>query len=493
MGRGRSSMSAAGRFAALALAGLLAGCALVEQQGEKLTAPDPVAAPASAPRTVGVDALTTAEHKKLVAQFGGEYRWPAAERYLNDILVKLAAASDVPAAPYRVTILNTPVVNAFALPSGNLYVSRGLLALANDDSEVAAVMAHEIGHVTARHALSRAEREKQAALIAQAATVIQSRQKGEEVESSQRLSFAGFSRLQEIEADRIGVTVIARAGFDPYGAARFLASLGRSTALRAELLGQRSTDRPDILATHPSTPERIAQATQAARQIGAPGVGKSDRVGYLAAIDGMNFGEDPGDGLVRGRNFLHPRLQFAFTAPEGFALENTARALLGKSPGGAEAVRLDSVPAASTTSLEAYLASGWLEGLLPSSVQAGLVNGMPAAFGVARAGEWNFRVAVVRKDNDIYRMMFAARALNEDAERRFRASIDSFRPMSAEEAARVKPQRLVIVKAGSESAEDFARRMATPDRPLDTFLLLNGLTQATPLQSGAPYKLVVDQ
>ena len=486
-------MSAAGRFAALALAGLLAGCALVEQQGEKLTAPDPVAAPASAPRTVGVDALTTAEHKKLVAQFGGEYRWPAAERYLNDILVKLAAASDVPAAPYRVTILNTPVVNAFALPSGNLYVSRGLLALANDDSEVAAVMAHEIGHVTARHALSRAEREKQAALIAQAATVIQSRQKGEEVESSQRLSFAGFSRLQEIEADRIGVTVIARAGFDPYGAARFLASLGRSTALRAELLGQRSTDRPDILATHPSTPERIAQATQAARQIGAPGVGKSDRVGYLAAIDGMNFGEDPGDGLVRGRNFLHPRLQFAFTAPEGFALENTARALLGKSPGGAEAVRLDSVPAASTTSLEAYLASGWLEGLLPSSVQAGLVNGMPAAFGVARAGEWNFRVAVVRKDNDIYRMMFAARALNEDAERRFRASIDSFRPMSAEEAARVKPQRLVIVKAGSESAEDFARRMATPDRPLDTFLLLNGLTQATPLQSGAPYKLVVDQ
>ena len=162
----------------------LAGCATLERQGE-LPQQGP-AIPPAAPRTVGVDALTTAEHKKLVAQFGGEYHWPAAESYLNAILVKLAASSDVPTTPYRVTILNPPVVNAFALPSGNLYISRGLLALANDSAEVAAVMAHEIGHVTARHAAARAEREKQAAVIASAATVIQSRQKGEEVESARR-------------------------------------------------------------------------------------------------------------------------------------------------------------------------------------------------------------------------------------------------------------------------------------------------------------------
>ncbi|HPG02682.1 MAG TPA: M48 family metalloprotease, partial [Rhodoblastus sp.] len=283
----------------------LAGCATLERQGE-LPQQGP-AIPPAAPRTVGVDALTTAEHKKLVAQFGGEYHWPAAESYLNAILVKLAASSDVPTTPYRVTILNTPVVNAFALPSGNLYISRGLLALANDSAEVAAVMAHEIGHVTARHAAARAEREKQAAVIASAATVIQSRQKGEEVENNQRLSFASFSRQQEIDADRIGVNVIARAGYDPYGAARFLASLGRSTALRAELLGQKTKDKPDILATHPSTPERIAQATLAARQISAPGIGASDRAGYLAAIDGITFGEDPSEGIVRGRRFLQPR------------------------------------------------------------------------------------------------------------------------------------------------------------------------------------------
>lgn len=494
MGFGRfrgAVLSATGaRLAALALAATLAGCAGFELQGEK---PSPrVEAPPSAPRTVGVDALTTAEHKRLVAQFGGEYRWPAAETYLNDILSRLAAASETPTTPYRVTILNTPVVNAFALPSGNLYISRGLLALANDSSEVAAVMAHEIAHVTARHAAARAEREKQAALIAEAATVIQSRQKGEEVESYQRLSFAGFSRQQEIEADRIGVGVIARAGFDPYGAARFLTSLGRSTAMRAELVGQKSNDRPDMLATHPSTPERIAQATAAARQIGAPGVGRSDRAGYLAAIDSMAFGEDPADGLVRGRRFLHARLRFTFTAPDGFALDNTDRALIGRAAGGREGLRLDSVPVGNNPSLESYLASGWLDGLLQSSVQSGQVNGLPAVFAIARAGEWNFRVALIRKGDDIYRLMFAARTLSDDTERRFRQSIDSFRPLADDEAAKVKPQLLRIVVDGGEPAEVLAQRMAS-DRPLDTFLLLNGLAQGASVRAGESYKLVIEQ
>ena len=143
----------------------------------------------------------------------------------------------------------------------------------------------------------------------------------------------------------------------------------------------------DPLAAAVRAPERVAQATQTARQINAPGIGDSDRAAYLAAIDGMNFGEDPADGIVRGRRFLQPRLRFAFTAPESFVLDNTPRALLGRAPGGVEAVRLDSVPDNSGGALDAYLSSGWLDGLLKSSVQAGEINGMPAAFGLARADE----------------------------------------------------------------------------------------------------------
>ena len=213
---------------------LLADCSSIEVQGSKPTAAD---IPAAAPRTVGIEAAN-AEHKRMVALFGGEYHDAKAERYLNDILAKLANAGDHPSEPYKVTILNSPVVNAFALPPNNLYATRGLLALGNDASEVAAVMAHEIAHITARHAMQRAEQEKRAAVISQAATVIQSRQKGEEVEASAKQSFASFSRQQELDADEIGIKNMARAGFDPYGATRFLVSLGRWSVFRASLAGQ---------------------------------------------------------------------------------------------------------------------------------------------------------------------------------------------------------------------------------------------------------------
>ena len=130
----------------------------------------------------------------MIALFDGEYRYPAAEAYLNEILVKLANADERASEPYKVTILNSPIVNAFALPPGELYVTRGLLALANDASEVAAVMAHEIAHITAKHAMQREEEEKRAAVISQAASVIQSKQKSQEVEALAQRTIASFSR-----------------------------------------------------------------------------------------------------------------------------------------------------------------------------------------------------------------------------------------------------------------------------------------------------------
>ncbi|MCI0353533.1 MAG: M48 family metalloprotease, partial [Acidobacteria bacterium] len=196
-------------------------------------------------------------------------------------------------------------VASFALPPGNLYVTRGLLALANDASELAAVMAHEIAHITARHAMQREEEEKRAAVISQAASAVQSKQKSQEVEARAHRTIASFSRNQELEADQIGIRAAAKAGYDPYGASRFLTALGKSAALRKTLMGPYArAGKPDILATHPSTPERLAQAVYAARQIGAPGIGRTGRVPYLDAIEGMTFGDDPGEGVIRGRKFL---------------------------------------------------------------------------------------------------------------------------------------------------------------------------------------------
>lgn len=470
----------------------LASCAELERQGQLFTTPPPPTRPtASAPRT---ENRSTVQHKELVEQFGGEYDAPAAERYLNAILAKLADASGTPGqAAYRVTILNTPVVNAFALPSGNLYITRGLLALAGDASEAAAVMAHEIAHVTLRHSALRAEREREAAVISQAAAVIQNRQKGEEVRSSQRLSVASFSRQQELDADAAGVKVIARAGFDAYGASRFLTALGRSSDLRAALYGKKKSLDFDIMSTHPSTPERVAKAVAAAREIGAPGMGVSDRAGYLEAINGVAFGDDPLEGYVRGRKFIHPRLRFTFTAPEEFLLENSSEAVFGVREVDNEALRLDSVRSPSYDSLEAYVASGWVDGLLASSVRRLDINGLPAVTAIARAGEWNFRLAVIQSGDLVYRMIFAARQLTDDAERRFMESIKSFRRLSPDEASEAHALKLAIVAAApGDTIETMAARMVVPNRPTEYFLLLNGLSPSDPLAPGEHYKIVTE-
>lgn len=446
-----------------------------------------------APPTSG-GAAAPVEQKELLAQFGGEYRAPLAERYLNGVLAKLQAASDSPNQPaYKVTLLNSPVVNAFALPSGNLYVTRGLLALAGDGAEAAAVMAHEIAHVMARHGVLRAEREREAAVISQAAAAIQSKQKGDEVKSSQRRSFASFTQQQELEADAIGVRVVARAGYDPYGASRFLASLGRSSELRAAIYGKKKPSLdPDMASTHPSTPDRVAQALAAARRIGAPGVGTRDRDAYLDAIAGIAFGDDPADGFVRGRNFIHPRLRVAFTAPEGFLLENSSEAVFGIGDKD-EAMRLDSVRALALQSLESYMESGWVDGLLRSSIARIEVNGLAAVTASARAGEWNFELAVIEAGGDLYRLVFATRALDDGAERRFLEAVRSFRRISAEEAQEIKAPRIAIVVArDSDVAASMAARMAVPNRPLEYFLLLNGLAAGAPLAANEKYKIVID-
>ena len=477
--------------AMLALALALAGCAGLDPGGRKADLP---AVPTAAPRTTGIDTPAGSEHKRLVALFGGEYHFAAAELYLNGILARLAQTGEEPSQAYRVTILNTPVVNAFALPSGNLYVTRGLLALANDSAEIAAVMAHEIAHVSARHANQRAELERNAAVISKAAALIQSRQKGEEVQASGRLSLASFSRQQELEADQIGVRTIQRAGYDAYGAARFLASLGRASNLRASLFGQKGGDeQPDILATHPATPDRVRQATAAARLSGPPGTGASGREEYFNAIDGIDFGDDPSEGFVRARRFIHPKLGFTFTAPDGFVLENSAQALLGIAFGGSQALRLDSVNVSSSTSLESYLASGWMEGLDANSIRSTSLNGIPAAHGTAKGGDWQFRVAVLRFGNEVYRLIFATRTLSAATDARFLESIESFRPLAGEDAQRTRPLRLRIVTAErGDSATALARRMAVAEQPLEQFLLLNGLDATPAIKPEERYKLVVE-
>ena len=442
------------------------------------------------------------EHERLVASYGGAYDDPELKSLIQQVVERLVAASERPDLKYRVTVLNSPAINAFALPDGSLYVTRGLLSLANDTSELASVLSHEMAHVIARHATIREDQVKQAVLVSRVISdVVNDPDLGALAMQKSRMSLASFSRGQELEADAIGVGISARAGFDPYGASRFLTDMGRQAELRATGIGSVSlsaTPDMDFLSSHPATPERISIAIANAREYAAiPGASSNkaerDRNAYLSAIDGMVYGDDPKEGFVRGRKFFHPKLGFTFVAPEGFTLENTSQAVLGATPSGTEALRLDAVRVPADQSLGQYLASGWIDGVEVNSVESLSVNGFTAATAVARGEQWSFRMFAIRFGSDVYRLIFAARTLTPELDKQFRAAADTFRRVASDEADTVKPLRLRVVSAGlTDTPEKLAGRMQVPDRPLERFLILNGLDRDAKLRYGEKVKIVAE-
>lgn len=321
---------------------------------------------ASTPRLVSLPVPQTApqpdrepttqrEHARILASYGGEYDNPRLRSMIEKTVDRLVAASERPDLKYQVTILNSPAINAFALPNGRLYITRGLVALANDKAELASVLSHEMGHVIARHAAIREEQARQVAIIDHVVNdVLSDPQMGALALAKSKLTLAAFSRAQEFEADGIGVGISARAGFDPYGASRFLTDMQRSADLKASA-GGADPRSLDFLSSHPATPDRVKNALSNARQFTGPGAGERDRAEYLANLDGLVYGDDPSEGFARGRHFLHPKLGFSFVAPPGFSLDNTAQAVLGLKEGGEEALRVDVVSVPAEQSLPDYL------------------------------------------------------------------------------------------------------------------------------------------
>ncbi|GGE51809.1 metalloprotease [Agaricicola taiwanensis] len=491
----RRSTHSRGPVALLRSAGTALGLGLAVSACSVIgTSEPPTAAssvPSSVPRVVGAQTPAQREHARILASYGGAYQDPALDELLAGVAKKLAAQSARPDIGYRVTVLNTPSINAFALPSGDLYITRGVVALANDTSEVAAVLAHEMAHVAARHAFERADRERQAQLVSRVVSgVLNDPEASALALAKSKLALARFSRVQELEADQLGIRTLAKTGYDPYAAGRFLGSMARAANLRARMGANGET--PDFLSTHPSTPERVQLAVQGARHIAPPNPEARDKDAFLAAINGIVYGDDPRQGLVRGRRFVHPVLGFTLTAPEGFVLENTSEALVGVGPGG-YAMRLDAEKVSKLGTPQEALEKGVVEGTEVSDIEPAQIGGMPAALGVARGRDWTFRVAAIQLDDDIYRLVFAARELTPETDARFREAIQSFRRLTSEEVISTRPQRLsvITVKPG-ESIESIAARMPFSDRAVERLLVLNGMEPGAQLTAGQKMKTVVE-
>lgn len=482
-------------FIVAVLAPLLAGC-LGGGPGAIIAA----APPAAAPLVTGAAPAVEADHVALAAAFGGEYRAPALKTLVMEVVERLVPRTERPNETYSVTLLDSPKVNAFALPSGRLYVTRGLLALASDLSEVAAVISHEVAHVTLRHASFRSEREARDVLVSRVvADVLNDPNGGAALRQRARASLAGFSRDQELEADRVGVATLAAAGYDPHAAARFLRALGRQAQGDEHI----ASGQPDGLSSHPSTPERVALALAAARRVGAPGEPRPDeRERYLAALDGTLVGDRVRDGLVRGRTFVHPRLGVTVTAPPGMTLDNTSRALLGATADGRTRFLFDAVEAPAGQGLSELLATSWTDALEPGSARTVVVNERPVALAASTGREWTFRLAAIRVGATTYRVILAGRggpgrgataaALEGELDNVLAGVLASLREVGPDEAARLRPHRIAIHVAGAGDTPDGLAARMTADLPIGRFLVLNGLEPGAALVPGRSYKLVVE-
>lgn len=462
----------------------LAGCSTVGVNDPLISSsgsPTLTAGPAPAP----VDP----EHERIVASYGGLYDDPAAAQAVARAVGRLVAASDDPSQSYRITILNSPAINAFALPSGNLYVTRGLIALADDTSEMAAVIAHEMAHVTARHAIARARRAEAASEVNRVvANVMQDQDQQRLALATTQLSLARFSQVQELEADAIGVRTLARAGFDPFAASRFLTSMARYADYKA-MRGTTSRN-PDFLSSHPSTPERISFAVRSAREIGAPGIGEQEKDQYLTGLDGMVYGDDPSEGFVRGRSFLHKGLGIQFTVPQGYTLENTTKAVLATDASGT-AMRFDGVSVPVQTSLTEYISSGWVNGLQPETIRESMLGDLPIATATARTEGWVFQIGLIRKGKTAFRFIFAAQDASASLDTVLTETMGSFRKLSPEESARLRPLhlRVIRVKPG-DTVERLAEQMSGVERKVELFRVLNGLAPSEAPDVGKLVKIV---
>ena len=431
----RNGLIVARRLIAPALlALLLASCADFGRLGvTQASLPEP-------PKASDTATPALREHNRILAAYGGAYQDARLEGLITQTVDKLVAASERPNLKYKVTILNSPAINAFALPNGQLYVTRGLLALANDTSELASVLSHEMAHVIARHAAIREDQARQAALVSRVASdVFNDPQMGAMALARSKIQMASFSRQQELEADGVGVGISSRAGFDPYGAVRFLTAMGRNAELRQPANNGVDARFLDFLSSHPGTPDRLKIVRVNARQYNAPGDIARDKDSYLTSMDGLPYGEDPSEGYVRGRRFLHPRLAFTFTAPDRFTLENTAQAVLGVRDSANLALRLDVVRVPTEQTLAQYLASGWIENVDDKSIEEFDINGLPTATALAKGDQWTFRLYAIRFGGDVYRFIFAAKQMTSEADRAFRYSVGTFRRMTQSEIDSARP------------------------------------------------------
>ncbi len=474
--------------ALMAVSGLLAGCSTNPATGRTQFAA--LMSPQQE-KQVGAE-----EHPNIIAQYG-EYDNARVQSYVRQIGMRVTRNTERPNVDYKFYVLDTPMVNAFALPGGYIYISRGLLAIADNEAELAAVLGHEAGHITGRHSAERYSRSVVTQLGAGLlAAAVDSAGVSQALGLGSDLYLKSYSRSQENEADTLGIRYLSRNGYDSSAMTTFLENLQRASAFEAMENGSSSSAAGvSYFSTHPATSDRVAKT--ASETLGGQNNGETNRNAYLDVIDGITYGDSAKQGFVRGSDFIHPSIGFKFSVPDGFKIINQPAQVIATSRDKSVLLFDFAANKAGQTPM-AYLQNVWMKGEGVKNAEAITINGMPAAT-AAFAGTINkvpmtIRLIAIRFSAQSFaRFQIAipntATGSMVDALKR---SSYSFVKLSPDQKAGYKPYHLKIVTAKpGDNVTSMAASFPYKSLNEERFRMLNGMEPQENVTAGERYKVIM--
>jgi len=414
------------------------------------------------------------------------------QRYIQQLGARIAATSERPNLPWTFRVVDDPAVNAFALPGGFIYVTRGLLAHLTNEAELASVVGHEIGHVTARHTAAEMSKQQLIGLGRAAGSMASSQVAKYAGTANQALGilYLKFSRDDESQADQLGLRYMRRASYDPRQMPEVFRMLERLGAAEG---GARL---PTWLETHPSPANRVAAISAQIAALPQDFSGTSvNRDAYERLLDGLVFGNNPRQGYFAGNQFFHPDLRFRIAFPDGWALTNGAQAVIAVSPAKDAAIELSQAAEPSAdAAARAFLAQqGITSG---SSARLTLVGGLPgvsAPFAAAtESGTLRGTVLFVEYSGAVYRIVgYAPEARWPSYQGAAERAEQSFQRLTDPVALNVQPQHMDIVTlVRATTIAQLARERTSPS-PAATLALINQVELDTPFSAGRLVKWVV--
>jgi predicted Zn-dependent protease len=442
-------------------------------------------------------ALGKSYDPQVIAEMG-QYQNPQMAQFLSEKGQAMAAISERPNLPWKFTLIDSPVVNAFAVPGGFVYFTRGIMAHFNNEAQFAGVLGHEIGHVTARHTVAQQAKQTlgQGLLIGGMILSPELANQGESLMQGMGMLFLKFGRDAESQSDELGVKYSTAIGYDAKEMAGFFGTLDRLT-------GGAENRVPEFQSTHPDPANRKARVAQLAQQAQATLPSQKfevDRDGYLRLIDGMIYGEDPAQGFVEAGNFYHPGLKFQFGIPRSWKLQNSPSAVIMVSNDQKSQMQLKLAQGAD----QRAAAQSFIQEtkLVVASQSEQPINGLPATTVLgditetSQDGSQSQTIRVIASfisyGGNTY--MILGLALAQDFgryQREIEGSINSFNRLTDPDKLNRQPEKIKIVtNSRSQALGQALQSQGVPTDRINELAILNGLEVNETIPAGMLYKSI---